>query len=164
MNKHKYLLAALACLAVIAFFSGQPFADQDMSGEIAGRGWLVERVRELPPIQFSYYNIKVDSRRSPVDFIQVFIRKGAHVLLYGVLGLFLAGALRGAGLRGSLRWLAAGGLVALAGALDEWHQVSVSGRTGRPGDVLIDLGGFALFAAAAVLIRRIKVMMHTVTK
>ncbi|WP_073167016.1 hypothetical protein [Desulfofundulus australicus] len=43
----------------------------------------MEKVRELPPVSFSYSGQLVDNRRAPADFIQFWLRKGAHVVIYG---------------------------------------------------------------------------------
>ena len=130
----------------IAYVSNQPFAEQDLQPRIEHHTGLVERVRELPPVSFSYNGQQVDNRRDPVDFLQFWLRKGAHVILYGVLGVALAAALSGAGFGGRRHWALAGLLVVLVGALDEWHQTFVPGRTGRAVDVLVDLAGYAVMA------------------
>ncbi|WP_165613302.1 VanZ family protein [Desulfofundulus thermosubterraneus] len=135
-----------ACLLVIAYFSSQPFAEQDLRPEIRPYAGLVERVRELPPVSFSYSGQPVDSRRAPADFIQFWLRKGAHVVIYGALGLSLAAALGGTGSGGRRHWMLAGVIVVLVAALDEWHQTFVPGRTGRALDVLVDLAGFVVLA------------------
>ncbi|AEG15622.1 hypothetical protein Desku_2068 [Desulfofundulus kuznetsovii DSM 6115] len=82
-----------ACLLAITYFSSQPFAEQDLRPEIGRHAGLVERVRELPPVSFSYSGQLVDNRRAPVDFIQFWLRKGTHVVIYEALGLSLAAAL-----------------------------------------------------------------------
>lgn len=133
-------------LLCVAYFSNQPFAEQDLRPKIERHAGLVERVRELPPVSFSYDGQHVDSRRDPVDFLQFWLRKGAHLLLYGVLGVALAAALNGAGFGNWRRWVLAGLLVVLVGALDEWHQAFVPGRTGRAVDVLVDLAGYGVMA------------------
>jgi VanZ family protein len=135
-----------ACLLVIAYFSSQPFAGQDLRSEIRRHAGLVKRVRELPPVSFSYSGQLVDNRRAPADFIQFWLRKGAHVVIYGALGLSLAAALDGAGSGGRRRWMLAGVILVLVAALDEWHQTFVPGRTGRAVDVLVDLAGFVVLA------------------
>ncbi len=43
-----------ACLLAIAHFSGQHFAGQGLRPEIGHHTGLVEKVRELPPVSFSY--------------------------------------------------------------------------------------------------------------
>jgi VanZ family protein len=131
------------CLLAIAYFSSQPFAEQDLRPEIRRHAGLVERVRELPPVSFSYSGQMVDSRRAPADFIQFWLRKGAHVVIYGALGLSLAAALYGLNRK---RWFLAGVILVLVAALDEWHQTFVPGRTGRAVDVLVDLAGYAVLA------------------
>jgi len=68
------------------------------------------------------------------------------VLLCGALGMALAAALGGTGSGGRRRWMLAGVIVILVGALDEWHQTFVPGRTGRAVDVLVDLAGFVVLA------------------
>ncbi len=85
-----------------------------------------------------------------MQFIQLFLRKGAHMVVYGLFGLIAAFSL---GSKGLWRWVGAGFLVALVAVLDEWHQTSVPGRTGCALDVLVDTAGFLLFAAVAGVCR-----------
>lgn len=47
-------LLVLVVLLTIARFSSQPFAGQDLRPEIERRGRLVQAVREMPPVRFSY--------------------------------------------------------------------------------------------------------------
>ncbi|WP_334110906.1 VanZ family protein [Thermodesulfitimonas autotrophica] len=147
-------LAVLLMAALIAHFSNQPFADQDLRPELSRRAWLMQRVRTLPAARFSYDGQQVDSRRDPAGFVQFWVRKGAHVFFYSLLGLLLAQALAASGLRGGARWLGAAGLLLVVAAGDEHHQLAVPGRTGRLLDVLIDLAGFGLLAGIAWLRER----------
>ncbi len=146
-------LIVLVCLAAVMHFSSQPFAEQDLRPELERHGRLMQVIRKLPPVHLSYDGQVVDSRQDPAGFIQFWLRKGAHIVLYGVLGLALSGALGMARPKGVRRWLVAGMLVALAASLDEWHQLSVPGRTGRAADVLLDLAGFLFLASGAGLFR-----------
>ncbi|MCL6634244.1 MAG: VanZ family protein [Peptococcaceae bacterium] len=141
-------LLVLVFLSIIACFSSQSFTEQDLRPELERRGWLMQVVQKLPPVRFSYDGQAVDSRRAPADFVQFWLRKGAHVFMYGVLGLFLAAALKGSGLKGSGRWLVTAALLILVASLDEWNQLGVPGRTGRVADVMVDLAGFFFFASA----------------
>lgn len=79
------------------------------------------------------------------------VRKAAHVAEYAVFGALLLRALapddRPTGRRVGLA--VAGG--ALLAALDESHQALVPGRTGSPGDVIIDTAGVLLGAALVAL-------------
>ncbi len=157
------LLLVGACLLAIAYFSGQPFAEQDLRPEIRQHTGVVEKVRELPPVRFSYGGQPVDNRRAPADFVQFWLRKGAHVLLYGALGMALAGALGGTGFGGRRRWMLAGVIVVLVATLDEWRQTFVPGRTGRAVDVLVDLAGFVLLAFLSRLAMWVKKRLRPVS-
>ena len=78
--------------------------------------------------------------------------KLVHALLYGGLGFLLAHA---AGLRRPGRALLIGGLAALAwGALDEWSQTRIAGRSGALADVAADLVGGALGSWLRARVRR----------
>lgn len=131
----------LLLLGLITFFSNQPFAEQDLRPRIARHPQLVQKVQNLPPVSFSFGGQPVDSHHDPAGFVQFWLRKGAHVAVYGALGLALAAALGALGVSSARRWALALLVLALVAALDEWHQTSVPGRTGRALDVLVDLGG-----------------------
>jgi VanZ family protein len=84
-------------------------------------------------------------------FLDVLIRKLAHVTEYLVLTLCWWRALRGLGVSRENR-IAVGIAVAIAltyAATDEFHQTFVSGRHGTPVDVLIDAIGMTLAAVLA---------------
>lgn len=69
----------------------------------------------------------------------------AHVVMYGVLGLLVVRALRH-GARGTapVRLLLAWPVLALFGALDEWHQRFIPGRYPSVSDGVLDAIGAAL--------------------
>lgn len=88
--------------------------------------------------------------RREVKQATYFLRKHAHVAVYAILALLLAGAFSGfpprrPTLRTAAQLLL---LVAVLAALDEWHQTFVPGRFGRVADVYWDLLGAALALAA----------------
>jgi VanZ family protein len=76
------------------------------------------------------------------------IRKGGHVIGYGLLSFFLFRAWRetlpaltslGKNARWTLRWSTIAVLgTALVASLDEWHQSFIPSRTGRWQDVVLD--------------------------
>lgn len=89
-----------------------------------------------------------DLRVSGDDLVDFVLRKSAHMVVFGVLFVLVARALRGEGASRRpamvVAWLAT-----LAYACsDEWHQTFVAGRAGQPSDVVIDMIG-ATFAASA---------------
>ena len=96
------------------------------------------------------------STSDPTPLPPGYFDKVVHLGIYAVLGLLLLRALaRG---RPSGYTPRAGVLAVIAAALygvtDEWHQSFVPGRTADPMDVVADVAGAALGAAAGVLAAR----------
>ena len=81
------------------------------------------------------------------------VRKAAHAFVYFVLTGLLLLPLNSLISRPKTRYAAALGLCAVLAALDEFHQTFVPGRSGRVGDVLIDLSGSVCFLLLWVLLR-----------
>jgi VanZ family protein len=81
--------------------------------------------------------------REQADFVHFLVRKGAHVVEYGVLGLLAFRAARRSGPPLRAAGLAAAIALAVAGT-DEFHQSFEPSRTGRARDVVLDLGGASL--------------------
>lgn len=73
-----------------------------------------------------------------------YIRKGGHVVGYGLLSILLFRAWRETlpcirNARWTIRWSAMAVLgTTLVASLDEWHQSFIPSRTGTPRDVLLD--------------------------
>jgi VanZ family protein len=83
-----------------------------------------------------------------LGFLDLVLRKLAHMTEYGVLALLWWRALR-------TRSPLPGAAIAVAYAVsDEFHQHFVEGRHGAPVDVLIDAAGVALAIAAYRVQRR----------
>lgn len=76
-------------------------------------------------------------------WLEMVLRKGAHIVEYMILGALLGRAIGGAGWRGVA---VAAVLGAAYAASDEWHQTFVPGRKGNLWDVLLDSA--AAFAGA----------------
>jgi VanZ like family len=101
--------------------------------------------RWLPPLALMaliFYLSDQPRLGTDLGWIDVVLRKGAHMVEYGLLWLLLFRAFgwRGAG------WAAA---IAVGYAVsDELHQSTVDGRTGTPVDVAIDAAGVAVAAFA----------------
>jgi len=68
-------------------------------------------------------------------WLEMLLRKGAHALVYAILGALLARAIQRDGWRGVALAAAMGVLYAIS---DEWHQTFVPGRKGNVWDVLLD--------------------------
>ena len=79
--------------------------------------------------------------------LQLFVRKGAHVTEYMILGVLLSVTLAAYGLRRVFSLALGTGV--LYAALDEYHQRFVPGRSGEIRDVLVDAFGLLLGLALA---------------
>jgi VanZ family protein len=96
-----------------------------------------------------------DADSLTIHFIHVYVRKAAHVVLYGILGVLLFRALRDgraqpARERWRMSWAVLAVLMGLgAAALDEALQTTQQARSGRVGDVLLD--GLGLVVAQLAL-------------
>jgi VanZ family protein len=126
--------AVVLWTCVILLFSGDPFAADETRGWLE-RLWLAVG---LPP---------------PGPLALYLVRKGAHVLEYGVLGgLIFWASLPG---RRVPRALAAALLLSLAvAAADELHQSTLPRRTGTVRDVGLDLAGATAGALLVAAVRR----------
>jgi len=98
-----------------------------------------------------------------LDLLSRFLRKGAHVVEYALLGLLLARAVRGLFPRyfpwagKQLLWKTAAVVVPfglVAALVDELHQTFVSSRHGSPLDVVADLLGLCIGVWALWLVWR----------
>ena len=96
----------------------------------------------------SSWVIEVVQQTTGVAATETVVRKGAHALVYAVLGVLLLGLLRGHGLALRKAALLAVGLAALYAVSDELHQAFVPGRSAEVGDVLLD----TLAASLAVIV------------
>ena len=117
---------------------------------------LVERLENRPTVQRAALACAwaagiwlLSSRPSlgpPAGVVVVFVFNGGHFVLFGVLAALSALAL---GARSRARRMAAVGLAAAWGVLDELHQRSVPGRDVAVLDAITDASG-AWFAVAAL--------------
>lgn len=121
----EWLLVALWML-LIFWFSAQPATESaNLSGEILKvLQVVVERI--LPGLQLD------------MGIFHLLIRKGAHFLVYAVLGGLLLQAFLRSGFSVKKAVLSACMISVLYAASDEWHQIYVPGRAGQITDVLLD--------------------------
>jgi VanZ family protein len=132
-------LAVAACIAVILAFSGEEFSAAATS-RIVG-----PLLRWLFP----------EMSRATLHAVHLWVRKGAHVTEYAVLGLLAFRAL-GLSLAISLVRIACLGLglVLAVAATDELRQSLLASRTGSIADVGFDLAGGALGVLLLVALHR----------
>lgn len=83
-------------------------------------------------------------------FIEFFLRKGAHVAIFGLIALAIANMLPK-----KMGWLALPATAILA-VLDELHQAVTGGRSPMAADVLLDISGAVIALSFLFLFRKIK--------
>ncbi len=138
-------LPALAVMALIFSFSAQ---SGESSGELSG-GLIWQLLKGISP------GAPEAELAFRVNALQFWVRKGAHFLIYALLGLLLLWALEGYRLRPGVRLLWAAGLGLGYMVLDELHQSFVPGRTAKVTDVLIDFAGALAGMGLLCLLRRL---------
>ncbi len=142
-------LPLLVWMAVIYHFSSEPYSKQNL------RPWLKQefsdkRINQLFSESKIQYNGKeVSIRKSGTwGFVEFFIRKAAHLFVYGVLAILIARLLhRGLGQRKLAVYVTVILASALFAGLDEFHQSFVSQRTAAIEDVILDTCGALLGTA-----------------
>lgn len=140
-------LAVFFWMGLIFFFSHQP--GQESAELSSGITQLLHTVLTWPPF------IDFD-----IELLHTLVRKGAHFVVYLVLGILLLHALRTSrvqiGKAVCFSWL----ISTVYAALDEYHQTFIPGRVGDPMDVVIDsagaITGIVIYLATVSLIRRKK--------
>ena len=149
-------LLVIICIATIAYFSRQPFSQQDISPYINKYPAVVKMVKTMPLIQFHYNTSLIDSHANTIGFIQFIIRKVAHLTIYGLFGLSLLFALQGKRKINYKTWLLAGIIVLVVASGDELNQLQNSDRTGCTADVIMDFTGYLIFSTLYLLIAKLK--------
>ena len=88
--------------------------------------------------------------------VELVLRKGAHLAVYGLLTVACRRGLAAHGLLGRRALAGAFVLAVLYAVSDELHQHTVPTRTGTPRDVAIDAAGAAIGLAAMQLTPRLR--------
>ncbi|EMR07924.1 putative integral membrane protein [Bhargavaea cecembensis DSE10] len=148
MKKYLFLLLIIALLF---FSSGQTYEQQSLIPKL--KEWLPGQPLEgvLSTLQVPYWGrtISVESK-GYYHFIEFLIRKGAHIVSFGVLAAAIFAVLP----KIRFRYLAAFGLTVIAAFMDEYHQSLTGGRTPYLGDVALDAFGAALFLSLIALLMK----------
>jgi VanZ family protein len=139
---------------------GTPPADRARAGRGAARiTWLL-----APPLLLMgliWYLSAQSHLATDLGWIDLVLRKGAHMTEYALLTLLWARALVGlSGGRTTGRaasppvWAPAAAIALAWAAVDELHQGQVPGRVGTPRDVAIDAVGIAVAVVVWRILRR----------
>ncbi len=136
-----WLLCTLVWCGVIFHFSAQDATDSNQASDS-----VLRKIMEVCTGWIPADAADVDSDSHIV--VAFIVRKIAHFTLYFILGLFSSATVFSDGVERNRKlgrcWLCAWGFCIFYAATDEFHQLFVSGRTGRPLDVCIDSSGALL--------------------
>lgn len=130
----KVILWILICAWMLLIF-GFSAQDADESSDLS-EGFLRQFILWFLPE-------RVSGNREILDLLEYLVRKCAHMAEFAVLGLLISIQMYLYGkFQNRWRWFfVAAALVMCYAATDEFHQLFVSGRSGRVTDVLIDTAG-----------------------
>jgi VanZ family protein len=140
----RYWVPALLWSALLLLASGKQ-----------GRGTLTEAL-----LQWALTGTVGNISPEMFKLLHFLFRKTLHVTAYGIAASLNFRAVRAGRAGWTPKWsIIAIALAAIVGALDEWHQTLVPGRTGTIDDVALDTAG----AALAQLIWRFSASRRTST-
>lgn len=136
------ILVAVAIMIGIFYSSSMSYKSQSLVLHIQHLLPNQPFANELSKIQFEYAG-KIISIPSLgyAEFIEFFIRKGAHFFIYFLLGTLWAKGLAVHVKHKGLAYLTALLITTCYAATDEFHQGLVVGRTSLIQDVLLDSAG-----------------------
>lgn len=153
------LLLVLAWMSLIFWFSAQPAIE---SGALSLR--TAHKIANVIATSIdagllpNVWSPRLLSITTMAEIIEPSIRKLAHLGMYTVLGLLLWAWARCWKLRKTL--LIPFCIGAVYAAFDEWHQMSVLGRSGELRDVLLDSVGVALGIALCQGFIKVRVLLR----
>jgi len=148
-------LPAVIMMGIIYYFSSKPAVVSDENST-----WIANRVlgvyENITNIQYPE-----EERIEKLGYINHVVRKGAHFFEYAVLAFTIAFHFWLRNRKGVRLLLLSIALTTMYAATDEFHQIFISGRSGKIKDVLLDslgavAGAFFLYFIANLVRRKRK--------
>lgn len=141
-----YVLPVLIWFGVIFILSSQTHQKQDLTSLIKKEISDKTIKEHFSGTTFNYGAQKISLNTSNASsFVEFFIRKFAHLLIYGLLGMLITRLLKEL-----TRWLLGWNylisviICTAYAAIDEYHQSFINGRTATSIDVFLDMIGAML--------------------
>jgi VanZ family protein len=132
ITKRKFSFLAIAMMIILFISSHTPYQKQDMKPFF--KGMITIQEKNLPPIAFTYDGALV-TPSAPYEYVEFFLRKGAHVASFALLAFLCIMALKEHNRKAPV--LFGSGMAFLYALFDEFHQSLVAGRTGHLIDVFV---------------------------
>ncbi|MDL4839115.1 VanZ family protein [Aquibacillus rhizosphaerae] len=159
MRKRKFVSwigMTIATLFVLFIVSDTPYANQDIKPFLFGKVEFLDGI--LPDISF-HYGAQYVSTTNIYSFIEFILRKLGHIAGYFLLTICLYATLTFTKLSEHRKIMLSFIIPICYAMLDEWHQTTVPGRTGRLIDVYtVDALGI-LLAIIIITVNRKMVRM-----
>lgn len=158
IQKYFYWLLPLIWMAIIFNFSAQPYEKQNIQPYLTDVIDLTLLEPYINWISFTYHKSEVSvAALGNSGVIEFFIRKGAHVFVFGVLCYLFYLALRKTITNKFIYQLIISFVLTfLYAGFDEFHQGFTESRTSYIGDVFLDGFGGALAIILIVIIQLVK--------
>lgn len=147
----KKLLIFLALFIVLFISSSQTYEQQSLIPVLEKYFPSMPFYSVLSTLEITYWGSVISiEERGYYLFIEFFLRKGAHVAIFGLIALAIANMVPK-----KVWWLALPATAMIA-VLDEWHQALTGGRSPMATDVLLDTSGAVIALSCLYLLRKIK--------
>lgn len=147
----KKLLIVLALFIVLFISSSQTYEQQSLIPMLEKYFPSMPFYSLFSTVEITYWGSVISiEERGYYLFIEFFLRKGAHVAIFGLIALAIANMLPK-----KMGWLALPATAMIA-VLDEWHQALTGGRSPMAADVLLDISGAVIALSCLLLFRKIK--------
>ncbi|GKW45379.1 VanZ family protein [Planococcus sp. NCCP-2050] len=147
----KKLLIFLALFIVLFISSSQTYEQQSLIPALEKYFPSMPFYSVLSTLEITYWGSVISiEERGYYLFIEFFLRKGAHVAIFGLIALAIANLLPK-----KMGWLALPATATIA-VLDELHQAVTGGRSPMAADVLLDISGAVIALSCLILFRKIK--------
>lgn len=153
-------LFVVAVVALIFFLSSQPYHVQTLKPlleKTLPHQWITNN---FSWVTFNYGSGEVSIQSLGVSyFVEFFIRKGAHVFIFGLLAIGIY-ALAKRWCSKVMSFLLAVGLTGAYAAIDEYHQHLTGDRTPMWQDVALDISGACIGVAIYLIFVKIRKNVH----
>lgn len=150
-----YLICIICTMAAIFMFSSENFDNTMKTSDIIVKP-IESRIKEKSDKAFDTEKSETDYWKKLKQKLDKVVRKSAHVIIFGLLGMFSILFFISIGLSWGDAIMAAIWLCALYAGSDELHQKFIKGRDCRMEDVCIDTFGAWIGITVIYLADKIK--------
>ncbi|RXJ02941.1 VanZ family protein [Anaerobacillus alkaliphilus] len=150
------ILPPIVWIGMIYFASSQPYEQQDLR-PILGEMDLSFVERWFSWVSFTYSNTVISiENRGVTGFVEFFLRKGAHVFVFFVLGFLIFRVLKLFKIKAVPQFFLTLLFIIAFASIDEFRHFHHPNRTGLIEDVILDTVGGLLGISTALFLQKIR--------